>query len=201
MSRAIFQSTGQALHFAYLIQSFEAAPESVMAKEMRKHLAMLGETERRSTVDFGGLNPLEIRGQMAMVRSAVNSRLPKPEADAIKARYGLVMTSKLPDGTGSAEISEERRLAIIELAEYLHPQFDNVPRLALVWLISRAVGNVASMRPAFKTIATMFGGSAATMCRVNPKLLVRLAQLERAGIDRLTPVFEREGLVAEACYG
>lgn len=196
MNRPIFTSTGQAVHFAYLVQSFEACPESQFAKEMRKHQAMLGELGYRSTVDFSGLNPMEIRGQMAMVRSAVESKLPKPESDALKARYGTVTVRKLPDGTRHAEMSEERRLAITGLADYLHPQFDSVPLLALAWMISRAVGNVAAMRPAFKTIAAQFGSSAATMSRKNPKLLERLAGLEMSGIDRLTPIFEREGLVS-----
>lgn len=192
---AIFRSTSQALHFAYLVQSFEASPESQLAKEIRKHMKMLGESDHRSTVDFGGLNPLEIRAQCAMIRGAVDSKLAKHEADAIKARYGLVASIKSPDGERRMEIGEERREAIIGLSDYLHPQFDSIPRKALCWLVSRAVGNVAAMRPSYRVIEEQCGGSRSEFSRIAPKLTARISGIEGTAIDKLTPLFEGGGLV------
>lgn len=192
--RPIFNTTAQAVHFSFLIQAYEASPESQMGKMMRRAAEEVDGTHR-STVHLDGLNPLEIRGQCALIRGAIAHQLPKPEADAMRARYGLVMTRNLPDGTREVELSEERHKAIFDLADYLLPQFQNIPRLALVHLVMREVGNLSAMQYPFKTIEQLCGGSHSTMHREFPKLRDKIHALEKRALLILTPIFERDGVV------
>jgi hypothetical protein len=94
MNQAIFRSTSQALHFAYMIQAYDVSVESVMAKAIRGLMKELGiwDTGKPSTVDFGGLSRLEVRAQCAMIRAVVIDRLPDPESWTIQARYNVDQT-------------------------------------------------------------------------------------------------------------
>lgn len=87
----IFMSVPRALHFAYLIQAYEASPESLMARIMRQHVedCDIWEPRKARTVDFGGLNALEIRAECAGIRGHIERVLPDLERAVIKARYGL----------------------------------------------------------------------------------------------------------------
>lgn len=99
---AIFQSTEQALHVSFLIlsvpamgenkfrrfliQVMEEAPD--LSKRQQSWLLQL-RGERSSTVNFSGLNQMEVRGQCAMIVAAVTDRLPSTESAALLARFGI----------------------------------------------------------------------------------------------------------------
>ncbi|QDQ25182.1 hypothetical protein FNU76_01750 [Chitinimonas arctica] len=88
---AIFKSVPQALHCAYTIQAYEIGAESAMTKALRRIMMELGIWEEpgatNSSVDFSGLDRIEVRAQCAMIRQMVDDHLPWAERCAIVARY------------------------------------------------------------------------------------------------------------------
>lgn len=195
MTQAIFRSTSQALHFAYLIQAYEVSVESIMSATIRRLMMDCGIwRDEPSTVNFGGLNALEVRAQCAMIRAAVRSRLPGPEAWAVQARYGIneIVTE---DGSGRrAVFSRERYDAILRLGDWLAPSFPGINPLAVDLLVARAVDRrVADVT--FRQMAEQFGASKNTWNRALHDIRKRLEGLEKMAIGRLDPGFVAEGLV------
>lgn len=194
--RAIFKNTEQAVWFSFTIQAFEPGRESQMAKVLRRHLEELGEAEGyRSSIDFDGLNALEVRGQAAMVRLAVEALLPGPESWAVKSRYGLTNIVRQADGSRSFAFSAERLIAMRGLAAYLAPDYERMSHDALMLLIARACGEAKAVRPALQQIEAEVGISKSALGRAGDKLKARVDELVGAGLDRLTPLFQREGIV------
>lgn len=104
----IFRTIEQALHVAFLFEILPATQKSQMQALIEKLQEHLGVVNRREagTLNFGGMNALEIRGQCAMIRAAVDSKLMEPEANAIKARYGQHTT---------------KCNAMLQVAQYINP--------------------------------------------------------------------------------
>jgi hypothetical protein len=99
---AIFGSTQQALHVSFLILSVPAMGDNKFRQfliQAMEETANLSEVQGKwldqlrgapsSTVNFGGLSQLEVRGQCAMIVAAVKHRLPSMECGAILAHYGI----------------------------------------------------------------------------------------------------------------
>lgn len=85
----IFKSVSQALNFSYDIEQYPPGALSQMNGILTKLRASLGEQEQvePSTVNFGGLTPLEVRYQCDTIRGKVREQLPPRLASAIEARY------------------------------------------------------------------------------------------------------------------
>jgi hypothetical protein len=197
--RPIFRSTSQALHFAFLIEAYEVSVGSIMSKAMRIIMMDLGpwNTSEPSTVNFDGLNALEIRAQCAMIRAAVRDRLPAPEAWAVQARYGINEII-LADGQRKPVFSRERYDAIMRLGDWLSPSFSNFNPLAVDLLVARAVDKrVADVT--FRQMAEQFGASKDTWNRALHDVKKRLEELEKLAINRLEPAFVADGLVDGNC--
>lgn len=92
MSAPVFRDAGHALHASYLILSLPArtrSPTAILIDALAKRSHVWDEAPAPSAarVDFGGLSPLEVRAQCALV-AAVVEHLPHPaERDACKAIY------------------------------------------------------------------------------------------------------------------
>ena len=86
---AIFQSVGQALHVSFFMETLPARQKSVAQIIFESVPRKVGiyDDYTPSTIDFSGLNDLEVRGQCAMVRSAVDTHLDKKGVYAIHAMY------------------------------------------------------------------------------------------------------------------
>jgi hypothetical protein len=197
MNRAIFRSTSQALHFAYLIEAYEVSVPSGMAQIMRQAMQQAGGDAlgTSASIDFGGLNPLEVRAQCAMIRGIVRDRLPLPEASAIQARYGLNEIA-LSDGRRRPVFSRERYQAILKLGDWLAPSFPNFNPLAVDILIARAVDKrVADI--SFRQMAEKFGLDQSTYAYALKRVHSKLSELENMAIDRLQPSFMADGVVAD----
>lgn len=195
MNQAIFRSTSQALHFAYLIEAYEVSVESIMSRAMRVIMMELGlwNTGEPSTVDFGGLNALEVRAQCSMIRAAVRDRLPAPEAWAVQARYGINEIT-LEDGRRKPVFSRERYDAIMRLGDWLSPSFSNFNPLAVDLLVARAVDKrVADVT--FRQMAESFGLDHSTYAYALKRVRGKLEDLERLAVHRLDPAFVTDGLV------
>jgi len=194
----IFQNTTQAVHFSFLMEALEPGAESAMGKIIRRRLEELGlATGERSesTIDFGGLTALEVRGQAAMIRGAINHHLPGPEGWAIKSKYGLTKTIEKSGKPRVHVFSPERIDAMRKLSRLIAPRFSTVPSNAIIWLIAKSHGEIAPVRPTFRDIEEQAGGSKSELCRVYPQIKLTLTALENRGIDQLTPLFQQEGLV------
>jgi len=89
-NQPIFRSVTQALHFSFIMMTMPATSKSATQLVIERMLEDAGfreDEDEPGSIDFAGLSALEVRGQCALILSAVNSHLPKPEADAVKARY------------------------------------------------------------------------------------------------------------------
>ena len=93
MNEPVFQDAGHALHVSYLIHSMPprtVSPTAIVIDQLVKENHVWDEVAptHAKRVNFGGLNPLEVRGQAAQVVSMVN-RLPhEAERFACQAIYG-----------------------------------------------------------------------------------------------------------------
>lgn len=200
-AKPIFQSTSQAIHFSYLIEAYEPGAESAMGKIIRKRMEELGiaqDANINSTVDFAGLNAMEVRGQAAMIRSAITIHLTKPEGWALKARYGLTRVAEHKGRPKTYSFSSERLDALRNLATYLAPAFmaHKICERTTLWLITKACGEIEAVRPSFRDIEVLTGASKSQLCRFYPEVRKMLKGLEQRGIDRLTPLFKKEGIVS-----
>ncbi|PTQ70827.1 hypothetical protein C8R26_13113 [Nitrosomonas oligotropha] len=204
MNQAMFRSTSQALHFAFMIQAYEVSVENIMSKAIRaimKELGIWNEGDP-STVDFSGLSPLEIRGQCAMIRAIVRDRLPGPEAWAIQARYGVNEIAAI-DGKKRFVFSRERQEAIMNLGDWMAPSFPNFNPLAVDILIAKAVGALNKKQSngiTFREMAGQFGLSHGAYHYAMKQVGERLIALESRATDTLTPEFERDGVVLSENY-
>jgi hypothetical protein len=199
----IFQSTSQAIHFSFLIEAYEPGAESAMGKILRRHLEETGQAmgEREpSSIDFDGLSAMEVRGQAAMIRSAINTHLTPCEAWAIKAKYGQTKTIERHGKPKSYIFTPERVDAMRNLARNLAPNYSSIPSNAVVWLVARACGELEHVRPTFRDIEEQAGGSKSELCRVFPQVKKSLRELENRSIDKLTPIFQREGIVPDSAF-
>jgi hypothetical protein len=194
MTRAIFRSTSQALHFAYMIEAYETSVESIMAKAMRRLMKELGiwNTGAPSTVDFDGLNAMEVRAQCAMIRATVKDRLPRAEAWAIQAIYGINERRVDAGGTETWVFSHERRAAIQSLTLRLRPNLQNFSPVAIYMMVSRVVDSRSNVT--FRQMSERFGLNQTTYSRGLKRIRDTIFRLERMGISRLERTFIAEGL-------
>ena len=87
----IFRSVDQALHVAFLMDILQVRERSQMGRIIERMMVEAGVTAGRSeagSVNFGGLSPLEVRGQCAMIRAAVKDHLAQHHTCAVWARWG-----------------------------------------------------------------------------------------------------------------
>lgn len=92
----VFRSVEQALHVSYLMEVLPVSQRSFMQALLESYMKACGIWEapkaHERTINFGGLSPLEIRGQCAMVRGVVDHHLAVSEASAVRAYYGHTTT-------------------------------------------------------------------------------------------------------------
>lgn len=188
----IFQSASQAIHFAFLMEAYPPAPESQMAKVMRRLIQSMGIT-RSSTIDLGGLSPLEIQAQCAMIRAAVKTHLRSPESWVLQARYGI-NESDMEDGKPVLSFSLQRFRAIGALAKYLMVDYEGMTELSMYLVIARIMDNRVHKTTARK-LADDFGKSHSFFIRLEKDLAIRLVKLERIAISNIEPIFIRHGVI------
>ena len=181
----IFQSVEQALHVAHLMEILPATQKSqmqAMIERMTENKGIVQEREK-GTVNFGGLSPLEIRGQCAMVRASVVHHLPKPEADAVHARFGH-------QACKAQGVKGVRDCCLPMMSTQ-----DDIATLTMAWGVfgTRSQRDDLSVR----RIATEYGLSASTVGRDMQVIRNTGRLLANRGIERLSAMFERQNLVGE----
>jgi hypothetical protein len=180
----IFQNVGQALHVSYLMAILPVTQKvstQVLIEAMREQL---GKVEARiaSTINMGGMSPLEFRGQCAMVTAAVQHHLPAPEYGAIRARYGHQKTKA--DG-------------VLALAQYIEPRAgvsSSLALKALVWSHYHRGNQRAADRWSLRAIETECGVPVHILRKGLDIVRSTGNGLERRGETRLEALFSRTGL-------
>lgn len=189
----IFMSVPRALHFAYLIQAYEASPESLMARIMRQHVedCDIWEPRRARTVDFSGLNALEVRAECAGIRGHVERALSDLERAVIQARYGLTDYHD-EDGARRFFFSKERSNAVQFIAQRTAVQFPDVRLAILDLLVARHFASRKTTPITLRAIAETFGRSHTYYRRIANVIEDELTLIEMRALDSLTPIFSAE---------
>ena len=187
---AIFSTVGQALHVSYLMEVLpvtQRVSTQVLIDSLRKSSGVTDETPASDrAVNFGGLSPLEVRGQCAMVRQAVTDHLAEPERHAVQARYG----HKATQATG-----------VKALAEYLAPVArieHQTAMLALTWALYQRSrdrrGRHREDRITLRQIEAECGVPRSTVGRAQLVVRHHAQALERRAEAGLRELFERTDL-------
>ncbi|WP_454710964.1 hypothetical protein [Cupriavidus nantongensis] len=211
---AVFADTRQALYVAHmvmalpprqktpfrtaLIRAMEATPKLTGMQEA--WLEQLRGSPSDSTVDFGGLTSDEVRGQCAMVMSAVDSKLPPPERAVVRARFTPAEYEEI--GAGGQRhrryfYGPGRVEGIRYLADWL-AHGSPITGPALDMLVAKAFANHERLAVSFRDMAQSFGGNHMTYARAFPKIRERLRELEAVAVSRLEEYFAAMGLIAPA---
>lgn len=183
---AIFQSAGQALHVSFLMEILPVAQESFMQKAIDDHLRSIGEYEpampmHLRTLNFGGLSKLEIRGQCAMIRSAVDNLLPWPEACAVKAYYGHQNTKA--DGVRG----------VASFASHSLSMHNQNATLAMAWSVYGTPRQRQGL--SIRDIAKEYSLSVTTAQRDKQIIATRAKELGELALGRLEGYFIENGVI------
>jgi hypothetical protein len=118
---AVFGSTGQAVHVAFLVMSQEATQDAPLRKALIRVLESIRlEGKQRTWLDqlrgapsesinFGGLTSTEVRAQCAMITQAVK-QLPPPEMWVLQAKFGQTDF----EDVGNDDVSRQQLMAALE---------------------------------------------------------------------------------------
>jgi hypothetical protein len=194
MTSAIFESTGQALHVSFLIMSLPAKQEGALRKALIQIIESIELPTKRQaewldqlrgvssgTVNFGGLSAYEVRAQCAMVTQTVRDHLPGPEKHAVLGRYSIQV---------------DRAAAVMKLGAYIRPQLTIGDETAIHALLYGCFApHMRDKGLSLKDISDARGIHVKTLKRAAVTISNTVKVLEGMAIDRLTPMFERDGLI------
>jgi hypothetical protein len=192
---AIFKSTQQALHVAYLVMSEPVRERMAFRLALIRIIESIGTLNRRqaafldylygeksSSVNFEGLDPLEIRGQCALITAAVVHHLAPAERFAIWVRYSKTI---------------ERKMGVIQLSKALRAKLNLSNLDAIRYLMAEQSLPQKERDPekTFKYVSEQTDIPVRTLERAANTIRKQLRQLENSAYDKLTPMFERDGVV------
>jgi hypothetical protein len=214
--QGVFQSAGQALFVAFLMEVLPVTQQTstqILIDGLRKRCGVWDDQRAPSTINFGGLSPLEVRGQCALVRATVEDHLPGPERDAIWARFGhnggSKDKSKDKDKDGrrdnarmiydeKLDVYGRKSIGIARLCEYLQP-LTGVDHTQSLRAVAYSLYQPGTLREQDKiTLAdiTRQWGVPRHKLQRAAQVVRNMAQgLERRADERLVELFERTGLV------
>lgn len=195
MSDAIFTSTGQALSVSYLVMSLPARQKNSFRQALLQiiegvelpsarlkawYMQLKGERSG-STVNFDGLDPDEVRAQCAMVTQVVKDHLPGPEQWVIWAKYSNQV---------------DRAAGVKGLAEYVAPMLTISDQMAIRALVyGHFAPHMRNRGLSYEDISKDRGIHVKTLKRASSLIAQTSGVLEKLAVDRLTPMFQRDGLV------
>jgi hypothetical protein len=210
---AIFESTQQALHVGFLVISLPARQKNTFRLALIQILESIGTLNekqaafldylhgsRSGTIDFDGLTGDEIRAQCAMVVAAAADRLPDPERYATWIRYarGIPARPRTAEYAADPGIppSMEWKRGVFGMANYLRPSLTISSRDAIMALIAaHAFPHQRERDFSYASISKDCEIPVRTLERAAFTIRKRMRGLEDQAIQRLTPMFQRDGLV------
>jgi len=212
---AVFQSTGQALFFSFLIMSVEPRQKNALRQyliraieemeaispKLRAWLEQL-RGDGSGTVNFSGLTSDEIRAQCAMITQIVRDHLPEPEMHAVHARFIPTATEEISRDAENQPVYRfffdgDRAVAVKWLAHWISKTkgFPQVPAAALDFLVAKLVAERPEVDISFRDLAKYYGQHHMVYFRAYGKAKEHMKGLEGLAMARLTTHFERTGLV------
>lgn len=214
---AIFESLEQALHVSFMVISLPSRQKNTFRLALIQALKQVGDltarqeatleylrgTRTESTINFEGLNGDEVRGQCAMVIAAVKDQLPQDERNAIWIRYARGIPPRPPKAGQSASPgvppSAEWKRGVFEMASKLRSDVGTAvtDRNTIMALIAgHAFPQQREAEFSYAIIARETGYAIRTLERTAFQVRKRLRGLEQNAVQRLAPMFQRDGVVA-----
>lgn len=185
-SPAVFRSVSQALHVSFLMATLPVTQKGNTQALVERLMADAGvakEVHRDGTLNFAGLSPMEVRGQCAMVRGAVDHHCQPLERAAIHAWFMSQPTAAKND-------------AILALRDHCDATFTiegSSPRALVLWHI-HSQGRARDVCTE-RAIAAEHVLSQSTVHRNIVAVSKVCTLLRRRGMDALEPMFRRDGLI------
>jgi len=182
IDQPIFRSVQQALHFSFLMETLPVTRRSAMSQIYAQGGNRVWDEPREpSTIHFGGLSELDVRGQCAMVRGAVIDHLLLAERHAVHARYATQSTQA--DGVR----------AMRDAALPLMSCQSDVPTLEMAWLVFGCGSQTDGITT--RSLADDCGMSQSSIVRDIIKIRRVHQTLMSAALDKLTELFRKDGLI------
>jgi hypothetical protein len=181
----VFRDVGQALHVSYLMQVLpptQRVSTQVLIDALLEHSGKAA-ARAASTINVGGMSPLEFRGQCAMVVAAARDHLPPPEHAAVRARFGHQLT---------------RAEGVRALCDYVQPMLRFSHEWALIgvcWAIYHKGSARAADRWSMAAIERETGVSFVRLRGAREKLVATGDALQKRAEERLAELFLRTGLI------
>ncbi|WP_423396056.1 hypothetical protein [Burkholderia sp. LMG 21824] len=197
MNDTLFMSIPRALHFAYLMQAFDAVPESILANVFRRFMqeSDVWEPRKAKTVDFRGLTRVEVFAECAGIRAAVVRECPPLERCVIACRYELTDYAQRQGGR-VAYFTRQRAKAFEALAHHARVVWmPHVPQDVMLLLVAHSFVSKRETPITLRRIADEYGHSHTHWHRQSNKLADELASVEARALDAVTPYFTRQ------CHG
>lgn len=182
ISEPVFTSVGQALHVSWLMEILPVTQKvstQILIDSIREQLGKV-EARVNSTINLGGMSPLEFRGQCAMVRGSCEHHLTRAELDAVRLRFGW-------------QLSQAKGVA--GMADFLGPMLKLEHDLALRALLWSQYHRGSRKGLALRDIERETGVSIATLSRASKKMRAAVEGLEMRACRGLDGLFVRTGLV------
>lgn len=184
--QGVFSSAGQALHVSYLMEILpvtQAVSTQILIEWLQRQAGVPPQQQECTrTLNFGGLSPLEVRGQCAIVRASVEHHLPGPERDVVLARYGH-QTTKARGVAGVARYVQQLTAVQHDLAVR-----------AVAWGVFHPAAR-AQDRMSLRDIADETGVSFGQLQRAGQVIRAQRDALLKMAEGRMLALFERTGLV------
>ena len=182
MSEPIFRSVQQALHFSFLVATLPVSQKSQMESIYRNGgKRVVSDEYHHSTIHFGDLSPLEVRGQCAMVRGVVVDHLLEPERQAVYARY-----SYRAEKAGAVRAMRDHALPLLSCQ-------DEWPTMAMSWSIFGT--DVQRDGLSVRLIADEYDLSKSSVARDVAEIRRAFRTLEGRAYEKLGEIFLRSGLI------
>lgn len=198
--RPIFKDTRQALRFAYMIEHLPAREGGSLGRQLeRMQIEETGIIPARdeSSISFAGLSDQEIRGQCSLIRASVEHHLPGPENWSVRSKWGATEIERGPDrAIIRACFTRDRIEAMTRMAEYAEASLAQ-SRTTCLWLIARVCAESDEVRPTLRQIEEASGCPKSTAERAEKRIKRMLSTFTNLAVDRLTPLFLRDGLVPQ----
>jgi hypothetical protein len=215
MMDAVFQTTGQALHVAFLIMAVEPRQRNALRQaliriieeiedpnpKLRQWLDQL-RGESSGAVNFGGLTSDEVRAQCAMVTQVVKDTLPAPEMHVINARFIPTAVRETGRDEENRPISDyyfckERKAAFQWLAKWLKESraFDGLNQDEMTYLAIKMFAERPEIEISFRHLAQKYSKNHMTYFRSYTKAKELVRPLENMAMSRLAAHFYATGLV------
>lgn len=185
---AVFRSVNQALHFAYLIEVMPPTtkcPTQALIEGLMEDAGVKREIQRDGTINLAGLNPLEVRGQCAMIRGAVDHHCVPQERFAILAWF-----------SHNARKAEGVRF----LRDWCTPLWtveSPSARMAITWRANLTDDSKAAALCSERMIAGEHQLAKSTVHDQLVKINKACHLLRRRGMARLEDMFASDGLIGD----